>query len=235
MKKILTVAEMTLRELVRRRGVIALLLLLPLAFYLVRRNDYVGQSVRSLFLGVGWAVSTAALFAASAGRSLEPRLRLAGYRGYEVYLGRLLGLWAGGVALAVPFLVLVRLDAPGVRFGAVTIAIAFCVALAAPLGLLIGIVLPRELEGTLLLLTTVAIQMTIDPADAAAKATPFWSSREIGTYAVDHTDAGYLTRGVWHGTVYLVALVLLVGVITAAKQRRRRHLRYAPRPEGVRA
>ena len=52
MRRSLIVAEMTLRELLRRRTVIALLLLLPLAFYLLRRDQYIGQSVRSLFLGV---------------------------------------------------------------------------------------------------------------------------------------------------------------------------------------
>ncbi|MCW3842910.1 hypothetical protein ONA70_22685, partial [Micromonospora yasonensis] len=88
MNPLLTVAEMTLRELVRRRGVLLLLLLMPLAFYLIRRDAYVGQSVRALLLGISWAVSTAALFATGAARDLEPRLRLAGYRTHHLYLGR---------------------------------------------------------------------------------------------------------------------------------------------------
>ena len=234
MTKILTVAEMTLRELVRRKRAIAFLLLLPLVFYVVR-HEYVGQSVRSVFLGIGWAVSTAALFATAAARSVDPRLVLSGYRAHQVYVGRLLGLWVAGAALAVPFLVLIRFDAPGVRFDAVTLAMGFCVAIAAPFGLLIGILLPRELEGTLVLLTAVSMQMLLDPADTVAKVTPFWSSREIGTFAVDHTGTDHLIAGVVHGTVYTVGLVLLVGIIVAARQRRRRHLRYAPEPEGVRA
>jgi hypothetical protein len=232
--KVLTVAEMTLRELVRRRRAIAFLLLLPLVFYVVR-HEYVGQSVRSLFLGMGWAVSTAALFATIAGRTVDPRLVLSGYRSYQVYLGRLFGLWTAGAALAVPFLLLIFVDVPSVRSGAVTLGLAFCVAVAAPFGLLIGILLPRELEGTLVLLTAVSLQMLLDPADALSKVTPFWSSREIGTYAVDHTGPEYLTRGTVHGIAYTVGLVLLVGLIVAARQRRRRHLRYAPEPEGVRA
>ena len=222
-----TVAEMTLRELGRRRRVLLLLLLLPLGFYLIRRDSYVGQSVRSLFLGLSWAVSTAALFTAAAGRSVEPRLRLAGYRSHELYLGRLAALWTMGVLLAAPFLGLVAVDAPDVRLGATALAMAFCVGVAAPFGLLIGVLLPRELEGTLLLLTAVALQMTIDPASAAAKLTPFWSSREIGTYAVDHTGADHLTRGVLHGTVVTLGLVVLVAVVVSARQRRRRHLTYS--------
>jgi hypothetical protein len=233
MRKVLTVAEMTLRELARRKRAIAFLLLLPLVFYMVR-HEYVGQSVRSVFLGMGWAVSTAALFATAAARSIDPRLVLSGYRAHQVYLGRLAGLWVAGTVLALPFLVLIRFDRPSVGFGAVALAMAFCVAVAAPFGLLIGLLLPRELEGTLVLLTAVSMQMLLDPADAKSKLTPFWSSREIGTYAVDHTDTTHLTQGMVHGGVYTGGLVLLVGIIIAAKQRRRRHLRYAPGPEEVR-
>jgi hypothetical protein len=223
--KLLTVAEMTLRELLRRRVVLLLLLLLPLGFYVIRHDGYIGQSVRSLFLGISWAVSTAALFATSANRAIEPRLRMAGYRSHQLYLGRLLGLWSMGLALAVPFYLLVVIDAPDVRRGALAVAMVGCVAIAAPFGMLIGSLLPRELEGTLLLLTLVAIQMIIDPAGAGAKLTPFWSSREIGTYAVDHTGVDYLVRGSVHGAVVTALLVALVAAATTYRLRHRGHLR----------
>lgn len=220
--KILTVAEMTLRELARRRRAIGFLLLMPLAFYVVR-HEYLGQSIRSLFLGIGWAVSTAALFATVAGRTVDPRLVLSGYRAWQVYAGRLLGLWAAGVVLALPFLVLIRIDAPQVRFGPIALAMAFCVAVAAPFGLFIGLLLPREFEGTLVLLTAVSMQMMVDPADGKSRVLPFWSSREIGTYAVD--GEGEWGQGIVHGVAYTAGLVLLVAVIVAVRGRRR-HLRY---------
>lgn len=223
----MTVAEMTLRELARRRAVIVLLLLLPLAFYLIRRDQYIGQSVRSLFIGIGWAVSTAALFSTIGARSIEPRLRLAGYRAHDLYLGRLCGLWTLGILLAAPFLLLVRLDTAGLRYGAIALAMLCCVAIAAPLGMLVGYLMPRELEGTLLLLTAVAMQMIIDPATVIAKATPFWSSREIGTYAVDHMGDDYLVRGVLHGAVVMLLMLALVAVVSSARLRRRPHLRQA--------
>ena len=223
----MTVAEMTLREIVRRRGVIALLLLLPLAFYLIRRDQYVGQSVRSLFIGIGWAVSTAALFSTIGARSIEPRLRLAGYRSHDLYLGRLAGLWVLGALLAAPFLLLVRFDTSGLRYGAVSLAMLCCVVIAAPLGMLVGYVLPREMEGTLLLLTAVALQMIIDPASRIAKLTPFWSSREIGTYAIDHTGTGYLVRGAVHGAVVILLMLAFVAIASSARLRRRSHLRRA--------
>ncbi|GAB3853078.1 hypothetical protein GCM10029963_43730 [Micromonospora andamanensis] len=228
MNRLVTVAEMTLRELARRRGVILLLLLMPLTFWLIRRDSYVGQSVRALLLGISWAVSTAALFATSAARELEPRLRLAGYRPHHLYIGRMLGLWALGLAIAVPFFLLTVVDANNLRYGGIAVAMLCCVAVAAPFGMLIGALLPRELEGTLLLLTVVAMQMLLDPADAGAKLTPFWSSREIATWAVDHTDDGYLTRGFLHGMAVTVLLIVTVAGVFAVRLRRRRHLHHVP-------
>lgn len=226
-RRMLTVAEMTLRELARRRGVIVLLLLLPLAFYLIRRDQYIGQSIRSLFVGIGWAVSTAALFSTIGARSIEPRLRLAGYRAHDLYLGRLGGLWTLGVLLAAPFLLLVRVDTAGLRYGAISLAMLCCVVIAAPLGMLVGYLLPREMEGTLLLLTAVALQMIIDPATTIAKVTPFWSSREIGTYAVDHMGTDYLVRGSVHGFLATLLMLALVAVVASTRLRRRPHLRQA--------
>ncbi|HEY7226388.1 MAG TPA: hypothetical protein VH561_22680 [Micromonosporaceae bacterium] len=221
LRRLLTVAEMALRELIRRRTVLVLLLVLPLAFYLIRRDQYVGQSVRSLFVGIGWTVSTAALFSTIGARSFEPRLRMAGYRSHELYLGRLCGLWTLGVALAAPFLALVRFDVANVRYGAVGVAMLCVVTVAAPFGMLIGHIIPREMEGTLALLTVVAIQMLIDPASTASKLTPFWSSREIGTYAIDHTGADYLQRGLVHAAVSTLLLLALVAVVSATRLRRR--------------
>ncbi|OZV76458.1 hypothetical protein CA850_26790 [Micromonospora echinospora] len=228
--KIVTVAEMALREMLRRRGVLVLLLALPLAFYLVRRGDYVGQSIRFLLLGIAWAVSTAALFASGTSRPIEPRLRLSGYRSHHLYLGRLAAMWTLGLSIAVPFFALVAVDhGDRVRLGAIALAMLLTVAVAAPFGLLIGAAVPRDLEGTLLLLVVVGVQMMIDPADAMTRLLPFWSSREIGTYAVDHTGSEYLTRGLAHGVLFGVLATALVAVLATIRLRRRPHVRFVTR------
>jgi hypothetical protein len=228
MNKLWTVSEMSLREILRRRGVLALLLALPLGFYFLRRGDHTGQSIRSLFLGLTWAVSTAALFASAASRAIEPRLRLSGYRSHHLYLGRMGAIVVLGILIALPLLVLVAVDQPGrVRLGAVAVAMLFCVTVAAPFGLLIAVVVARELEGTLVLLVFVGLQMTMDPASAFARLTPFWSSREIGTYAVDYTDGGYLTRGLLHGLAFTAILAVAVAVVSTIRLRTRGHMRFA--------
>jgi hypothetical protein len=227
MTRLLTVAEMTLRETSRRRGVLAILLLFPLCFYLARRSDHTGQSIRFVCLGLGWALSTAALFAGNANRDLEARLRLSGYRPTHLWTGRLVALWAIGIVLSVPYFLLVLLDQPGVRHGAIALIMLVMVAVSVPFGLAISAVLPRELEGTLILLTIIGLQMVLDPSGTVAKLMPFWFSREIATYAIDHTDSGYLDRGLLHGVVVAVTMVVLVALATGIRLRRRPHLRFS--------
>lgn len=226
MTRIVTVAEMTLREVLRRRAVLAILLLLPLAFYLSRRGDHLGQSIRFVCLGLGWALSTAALFTGSAARGLEPRLRLSGYGTHHLFLGRLAALWATGLLLSAPYFLLVLADQDGVAHGAVGLIMLLTVAVSAPFGLALSALVPRELEGTLILLTVVGLQMMMDPADASSRLLPFWFSREIATYAVDHTGGAYLARGLAHGVFCAVVLTVLVAVSSSVRLRRRPHLRF---------
>ncbi|WET78723.1 ABC transporter permease [Amycolatopsis sp. QT-25] len=226
MKKILTVAEMALRELLRRRSVLLILMLLPLLFYLSRRGDHLGQSIRFVCLGLGWALSTAALFAGSASRAMEPRLRLSGYRPHQLYLGRLGALWTVGFLLSAPYFVLILVDQHDVRYGSVALIMALTVAVSAPFGLALSSVLPRELEGTLVLLMVIGLQMMADPSGLIARLLPFWSSREIGTYAIDHTDVGYLTRGIAHGVLSFVFLLGAVALASGIRLRHRSHLKF---------
>ncbi|WP_037317646.1 hypothetical protein [Amycolatopsis orientalis] len=226
MKKVLTIAEMALRELLRRRAVLLILLLLPLVFYLSRRGDHLGQSIRFVCLGLGWALSTAALFAGSASRAMEPRLRLSGYRSHHLYLGRLSALWTVGTLLSAPYFVLILVDQHDVRYGPVALIMVLTVAVSAPFGLALSAVLPRELEGTLVLLAVVGLQMMADPSSLIARLLPFWSSREIGTYAIDHTDIGYLTRGSVHGVLSMAVLLATVAIASGIRLRRRSHLKF---------
>ena len=160
---------------------------------------HLGQSIRFVCLGLGWALSTAALFAGSAARAIEPRLRLSGYRSHHLVLGRLAALWTVGALLSLPYFLLIRFDQHDIQHSAIALIMVLTVAVAAPFGLAVSAVLPREREGTLVLLVVTGLQMMMDPASASSRLLPFWFSREIGTYAIDHTDGGYLERGLLYG------------------------------------
>ncbi|MFJ8746984.1 ABC transporter permease [Embleya sp. NPDC127516] len=219
---------MTGREILRRRVVLLLLLLFPLPFYLMQRADHPGQAIRFLFVGLSWAMSGSALFVAQNGRSIDQRLRLSGYRAHHLWMGRMLALWLIGVVVTLPYLAIVTMDQPHVRRDALAVAMVLCVAVAAPFGLLLGALVPGEFEGTLLLLVTVGMQMVADPATTTARLMPFWSGREIGTYAIDHTDTAFLVRGVAHGLVAALVFSLALAAVSTARLRRHRHLRVLP-------
>jgi hypothetical protein len=228
MKKTLVVAETALRETARRRSVLLILLLLPLAFYLSRRGDHLGQSIRFVCLGIGWTLATAALFSGNAARAMEPRLRLSGYHGLHLIAGRLIAMWTVGLALALPYFLLIRFDQTGVNYAAIATIMAFTVLVAAPLGLALSSILPRELEGMLVLLVVLGLQMIMDPAGTASRLLPFWFSREIGTYAIDHTDRGYLDRGLVHGVLFFLSLTAIAALASGRRLRQRPHIKFLP-------
>ena len=206
-------ADATLRELGRRRVVLAMMLALPMMFYLGRRGDHTGQAVRFLLLGVGFTVTTGSLFATAAARSLEPRLRLSGYRVRELYLGRLVALLALGLGLAAPYFLVILADQQVERVGALGLALVGAVVVSAPLGMLLGALIPGDMEGVLLLIAVMSLTWLVDPAKPEARALPWWSTREVATYAVDMADAGYLQRGLVHAAAYGAVLLLLTTVI----------------------
>ncbi|MER6135622.1 hypothetical protein [Streptomyces sp. NPDC001815] len=225
MNRTLRMAEMTLRELLRRRGVLGLLLLVPLVFYL-GRHDQPGQAIRFASLGVGFAVSTAALFSAVGGREIEPRLTLSGFRPRHLYLGRMLALLTAGLLISALYAVVVIVDQDVANPQAVALELALTSLVAVPLGLLLGLAVPRDLEGTLLLISVIGAQMVIDPAKDVSKVLPFWSTREIITYAVDGAGSGSLVSGATHAVVVTVLLVLASGGVMSVRLRRRTHMQF---------
>lgn len=218
------VARLSARETRRRWTALLLVIALPFWFYMVRR-DLTGQSVRMLTLGIGWAVSTLTLFVVNASRSVDPRLRLTGASVAGIIGGRLLAMTGLGVTVALGYLTLVWLDQDVLHFWAAALMMLVTAVVAAPFGSLIGALMPRELEGALALLSVCAVQMLADPAGLTAKLMPFWSAREIGTYAVDGGGIDLVWRGLGHAAV---VWLLCTGVTIAVFRRR---LRVADYPE----
>ncbi|GLY08378.1 MULTISPECIES: hypothetical protein [Actinoplanes] len=229
MTKMFTVAEMVLRDLARRRTVLGLLFLLPLGFY-AARHDQTGQAIRFASLGLGWGASTAGLFSSNSAKSVEPRLRLVGYSWVTLLVGRLVALLLISWTIAAAYFLLIYFDQDIQRPGALAVMLALTAAIAVPLGMLIGALVPRDLEGTLVLIAFVGVQMAIDPAKDSAKYLPFWSSREIGTYIVDPVGDDYLQRGLQHGLGVTAGLILFAAVVTAIRLRRRKHIHVLTQP-----
>lgn len=210
--------EMTLRGLLRRQWSLALLVLLPLAFY-AARHEHVGQSVRFLVVGVAWAMSTVALFAAISAGEVERRLCVTGWSWLSLLVGRIGGLLALGAGLSGGYLVLVVVHQP-VRSGVgVALDLASTTVIGVLLGSFLGSVARREVEGALVLFIVSGLQFIVDPAATVARLLPFWSTREFATYAVDGPQFAGLAAGLVHATV--IAGVLAAGTAWMSKTRMR--------------
>jgi hypothetical protein len=196
----LVVAALSAREVARRRVAVALVVTLPLWFYLARR-DLTGRSVRMLTLGIGWSISTLTLFVVNGARGVDPRLRLTGASVAGIVGGRLLAMTGLGAMLGLGYWLLVAADQPLRRPWATGLMMLLTALVAAPLGNLLAALLPRELEGALALFSVVAVQMLADPDGTVARLMPFWSVRELGTYAIDGTGTGYLRRALAHAAL----------------------------------
>ena len=207
------VALVTLRELARRRGALALATLLPLTFYLVRLETH-WTAIRLLSIGLGWATATLALFTQVSSRSVDRRLAVSGARPASLLLGRYLAVLGLGWILG-----LATIGDELTHPSAVPVMLLLTAAVATPLGSLAAALVPRDLEGALLLLSVMAVQVLVDPSEGWTRVLPLWSTRELASVVVENLGsetADYLRRGLEHGvamTVLLTAASWAVGVL----------------------
>jgi hypothetical protein len=208
MTLLLTVTWTSLRELGRRRIALLFVVVLPLVFYMMR-IDVPWQAIRFLAIGVGWAIATLSLFSHVSARHLDRRLSTIGASPTVLFLGRQLALIAVGLVVAGMYFLLVANTQDLPRIFAVALLLVTTVLVAAPLGALFSHILPRELEGSLALLTVMALQLLVDPAGAATRLLPLWSTRELSAYALDSVGVNHLSRGLTHFAITWAATALI--------------------------
>ena len=204
------VALITLRELTRRRGALALATLLPLTFYLVRLETH-WTAIRLLSIGLGWATATLALFTQVSSRSVDRRLTVSGAPPAVLLLGRYLAVLGLGwtIGLLYSCLVLTTIGDELTHPGAVPVMLLLTATVATPLGSLAAALVPRDLEGALLLLSIMAVQVLVDPTEDWTRILPLWSTRELASVVVENLgseNATYLHRGLAHGFAMAVLL-----------------------------
>jgi len=217
------VALITARELFRRRGAIALALLLPLTFYLARIDAH-WTALRLLSIGLGWAPPPPPLSPPAPPRPGARRLAASGASPTALVLGRHTAVLVLGWTISALYTVLVELTIGGdlAHPGAVPLMLLLTVTVSAPFGSLAAVLVPRDLEGALLLLAAMALQLLVDPAAGWTRVLPLWSTRELSSYVVEElgTQAdGYLWRGLAHGAGFAVGLTALTWLLGARRLR----------------
>lgn len=215
LRRIAMMAEMHGRDLVRRRIALGLLVALPLSFYLASAGEGAEAAI-SGGVGMAFAVSGAALFSVLSSRAADQRLVLCGYRPLEMLLGRLLFLGPMALVISGGFSLVMALMSDPSRPWVMALGVAAVALQSVPFGLAVGSALPRELEGTLVLVGVVGVQLASRADSLASKLLPFYGPRQV-------LDAGLSHEGLLAGPLVETALYGL-GLLVVARLFASRHV-----------
>ncbi len=210
-RRVVIMAEMHGRDLTRRHVALVLLVALPLSFYLASMGS--GDSaIVAGGVGMAFSVSGATLFSVLSSTEVDQRLVLGGYRPLDLLLGRLLFLGPMGLVVAAAFGVLMAAASNPARPWLTLLGVGAVALASIPFGLAVGAAVPRELEGTLVLIGVVGMQLAVDPESAVAKVLPFYGPQELIYSSLD-TDgpiAWPLLLTVAYGLVLMIVARLLM-------------------------
>lgn len=220
LRRILVMAEMHGRDLTRRHVALALLVALPLSFYLTS-GRHGAAAVSAGGVGMAFAVSGATLFSILSSVEVDQRLVLGGYQPLDLLLGRLLFLGPLGLIIAAGFSSLMAAMSHPQRPWVMTLGVALVALQSVPFGLAVGAALERELEGTLVLIGVVGIQLAAELSSTVSKVLPFYGPRRL--IASSLTRNGPIAGPVFQTAVYGVVLLLVARLFVARRVDVRQH------------
>jgi len=187
---------------------------LPLSFYLASAGRDAFAPVTG-GIGMAFAVSGAALFSIMSARGVDQRLVLAGYRPVELLLGRLGFLGPLALALAATFTALMERLSHPTRIWIVGLGLAAVALQAVPFGLAVGAAVPRELEGTLVVIGVIGVQLASGSDAAVSKALPFYGPKRIIEAGLQHHGA--LLMPAVFTLLYGLALLVVARVLISRR------------------
>jgi hypothetical protein len=220
LRRIAMMAEMHGRDLLRRHVAIGLLVALPLSFYLASAGN--GPSaVESGGVGMAFAISGAALFSVLSSRAADQRLILSGYRPFEMLLGRLLFLGPLALLISGGFSLAMALVSEPTRPWVMALGVAVVALQSVPFGLAVGAAVPRELEGTLVLIGVVGIQLATRIDTVVSQILPFYGPRRLVEASL--SNQGAIALPLFQTFFYGVALLIAARLFVARRVDVARH------------
>lgn len=178
LRRIAIMAEMHGRDLMRRHVALAMLVALPLCFYLASMSSGT-RAVIAGGVGMAFSVSGATLFSVLSSEEVDQRLVLGGYRPLDLLLGRLAFLAPLGLVIAGLFSILMVTVSHPTQPWLTWLGVSAVAVQSIPFGLAVGAVVPKELEGTLVLIGVVGMQLAVEHDNAVARVLPFYGPEEI--------------------------------------------------------
>jgi len=223
LRRTVVLAEMHGRDLLRRRAALVLLVLLPLSFYFSSGSGDGRPAVSAGGIGMSFAVAGASLFSILSSGEVDQRLVLSGYRPIELLVGRLAFLIPLGFAIAALFAVVMITGSEPERPVVLVLGLAAVALVSVPFGLAIGAAVPRELEGTLVLIGIVGMQMAADIDAGLSKVLPFYGPRRLLVASLAEGRA--LAGPVLQTLLYGAALLAVGWLFTTRRVQVQRHAR----------
>jgi hypothetical protein len=222
LRRIVMMAEMHGRDLTMRHAALALLVALPLSFYL----SSMGKGHEAIIaggVGMAFAISGATLFSVLSSEEVDQRLVLGGYRPHELLFGRLLFLGPLGLLIGAGFTVLMSSVSHPERPWLTFVGVAAVALMSIPFGLAVGAAVPRELEGTLVLIGVVGLQLAASPSSPVARVLPFYGPRQLIAAGVGLSDA--ILGPLLLTFAYAIALLVIARLLMARRVGVTRHPR----------
>ena len=188
------------------------------------------------FMGVGWGVAAAALFSVIGSAARDRRLVLAGFRPWELLLARFLILLLIAVPISLMPVALLAgfADTPPTNLGLVWLGSLFTAVVAIGVGLIVGSLLPRQLEGTILLIGLVGVELSIPMTLTFRHYLPFFGPQALftaGRFAADPLIAIHVLRSL----AWTLGLTAVAVALWTRHVRVRRWGAPAPHPSEARA
>ena len=166
------------------------------------------------------SVSGATLFSILSSREVDQRLVLAGFRPFELLLGRLLFLGPFGIVIASGFAGLMAWLSHPPHPWILWLAVAAVALQSVPFGLLVGSAVPRELEGTLVLIGVVGLQLATSDKALVSKLLPFYGPRRLIAASTSHRvglSSPLLLTAVYGLAMLLAARLLIAGRVSVER------------------
>ena len=170
---------------------------------------------------MSFSVSGATLFSILSSSEVDQRLVLGGYSPLELLLGRLLFLGPFGLVIALSFSVVMALISHPARPLVLGLGVAVVALQSVPFGLAVGAALPRELEGTLVLIGVIGLQLSANPTSWIARVLPVHSARQIIASSLD--AQGAIAVPLLQTAIYGLALLVVARIFVARRVDVRRH------------
>lgn len=210
LRRIAIMTEMHGRDLTRRHVALGLLVALPLCFYLASMGSG-SKAVVAGGVGMAFSVSGATLFSVLSSEEVDQRLVLGGYRPLDLLLGRLGFLAPLGLVIGALFSVLMVSVSHPDRPWLTWLGVSAVAVQSIPFGLAVGAAVPRELEGTLVLIGVVGMQLAVEPDTAVAKVLPFYGPAQLIHASLD-PSGGDVLRPLVITAVYGLVLMVVARV-----------------------